>query len=107
MMHRHMDSLIRDGDAGRVIGVAASYSPRFNPETGERLEGFWSNGNIDTDKPVVRVRARKGVIIGTGGYWGNVEFRTMFNPRTREPSFQYMTAIMGEKHMMPAGLLPV
>ena len=105
IMHRHMDTIVRDGDDGRVIGVTASYSPRFNPETGERLESFWSNGNIETDQPVIRIRARKGVIVGTGGYMGNVEFRTMFNPRLREPSFQYSTALMGEKHADASGII--
>lgn len=105
MLNRHMDNLIRDGDDGRVIGVTASYSPRFNPQTGERLESWWNNGNIDTDRPTIRVRARKAVIIGTGGYMGNVEFRTMFNPRLREPSFQYSTAIMGERHADASGII--
>lgn len=105
MLNRHMDTIIRESDDGRVIGVTASYSPRFNPETGERLESWWNNGNIDTDEPVIRVRARKGVIVGTGGYMGNVEFRTMFNPRLREPSFQYSTAIMGERHADASGII--
>lgn len=105
MLNRHMDTIIRESDDGRVIGVTASYSPRFNPETGERLESWWNNGNIDTDDPVIRVRARKGVIVGTGGYMGNVEFRTMFNPRLREPSFQYSTAIMGERHADASGII--
>lgn len=105
MFNRHMDTLIREGDDGRVIGVTASYSPRFNPETSERLESWWQNGNIDTDQPVIRVRARRGVIIGTGGYMGNVEFRTMFNPRLREPSFQYSTALMGPRHADASGII--
>ena len=105
LFNRHMDTLIRDGDDGRVIGVTASYSPRFNPETNERLEPWWSNGTVDTDQPVIRVRARKGVIIGTGGYMGNVEFRTMFNPRLREPSFQYSTAVMGPRHADASGII--
>lgn len=105
ILNRHMDSIIREGENGRVIGVVASYTPRFNPETGERLESWWSNGNIDTDKPIIRVRARKGIIIGTGGYMGNVEFRTMFNPRLREPSFQYSKAIMGERHADASGII--
>jgi hypothetical protein len=105
MFNRHMDHLIRDGEEGRVIGVTASYSPRFNPETNERLEPWWDNGNIDNDQPVVRVRARKAVIIGTGGYMGNAEFRSMFNPRLREPSFQYSTAVMGPKHADASGII--
>lgn len=106
MLNRHMDTIIREGgDTGRVIGVTASYSPRFNPETGERLESWWNNGNIDTDKPVIRVRARKAVIVGSGGYMGNPEFRSMFDPRLREPSFQYSTAVMGERHADASGII--
>jgi hypothetical protein len=105
IFNRHMDSIIREGDDGRVIGVTASYSPRFNPETGERLESWWNNGNVETDQPVIRVRARKAVIVGTGGYMGNVEFRSMFNPRLREPSFHYSTAVMGVRHADASGII--
>jgi hypothetical protein len=105
ILNRHMDTIIREGENGRVIGVTASYTPRFNPETGERLESWWNNGNIDTDQPVIRVRARKAIIVGSGGYMGNVEFRTMFDPRLREPSFQYSTAIMGPRHADASGII--
>src|SRR5215471_4656484 len=45
MMNRHLDEIIREGgDSGRIIGVKASYTPRFSPKTGKRLESFWSNG---------------------------------------------------------------
>lgn len=46
---------------GRVVGVAASYKGA-----------------------AVDVRARKAVILGTGGSSGNVEFRRMFDPRLTE-----------------------
>ena len=106
MLNRHMDSIIREGgDGGRVVGVSASYSPRINPETGERLESWWDNGNVESDQPVIHVRARKAVIIGTGGYMGNVNFRTMFNPRLKEPSFQYSIAVMGERHADASGII--
>ncbi len=88
MLNRHMDEIIREEQfSGRVIGIAATYSPRTDPDTGERLEGYWQNGNIDEKKDVVRIRAKKAVIVGAGGHTANPEFRGMFNPAFREPAF--------------------
>ncbi len=105
MVNRHMDEIIREGDSGRVIGVRARYSPRFNPTTGERLESWWNNGNIDERKEIINVRARRAVIVGTGGYWGNIPFRTMFDPRASEPSIQYGDAFMGPLHEDASGIV--
>ena len=81
MINRHLDEIIREGgDSGRIIGVKASYTPRFSPKTGKRLESFWSNGNIDETKQVIYIRARRAVIVGTGGYMGNIPFRTHVRP---------------------------
>jgi hypothetical protein len=52
---------------------------RENPSSG-RVEGIVATAN---GKPVA-IRARKGVIIATGGFTGNVEFRRMFDPRLTE-----------------------
>lgn len=104
MLNRHMDEIIRE-PGGKVIGVTASYSPRYNPQTGERLESWWKNGNIDEKAPTIRVRARKAVIVGSGGWMGNVNFRTMFDPRLREPSFQYSIAVMGERNEDASGII--
>ena len=106
MMNRHLDEIIREnGDSGKVIGIKASYTPRFRPSTGERLESFWTNGNIDETKHTVYIRARRAVIVGTGGWQGNVPFRTQFDPRLSEPSFQYSTGHMGPLHMDASGIL--
>jgi hypothetical protein len=106
MLNRHLDEIIREGrDSGRVIGVKASYTPRFSPKTGKRLESYWSNGNIDETKQVIYIRARRAVIVGTGGYMGNVPFRTMFDPRMSEPSMQYGTGLMGPLHEDASGIL--
>ena len=71
MLNRHMDEIIREQQfSGRVLGVKASYTPRFNPETGERLESFWQNGNIDERADTIYIRASKAVIVGTGGMHG-------------------------------------
>src|ERR1700754_384380 len=48
MLNRRMTEIVREQQfSGRVLGIRASYSPRFSPETGSRLESLWSNGNID------------------------------------------------------------
>jgi hypothetical protein len=86
MLNRHMDDLIREEPfAGRVLGIRASYTPRHSGMTGQRLESYWSNGNIDERRPVVTIRARKAVILGPGGHPGNPEVRAMFYPAFRDP----------------------
>jgi glycine/D-amino acid oxidase-like deaminating enzyme len=68
MLNRHMDELIREQPfSGRVLGVKASYTPRMHPETGARLESFWQNGNIDERAETIHIRAKKAVIVATGG----------------------------------------
>jgi succinate dehydrogenase/fumarate reductase flavoprotein subunit len=49
---------------------------RENPSSG-RVHGI--TATVD-DKPV-NIQARKGVIIATGGFTSNVEFRRTFDPR--------------------------
>jgi len=88
MLNRHFDELIREQPfAGRVLGIKAHYSPRFDPETGQRLESYWQNGNIDERREVIHIRARKGVILASGGHAGNPEVRSMFYAQFREPAF--------------------
>ena len=106
MLNRHLDEIIREGrDSGKVIGVKASYTPRFSPKTGKRLEGYYSNGNIEETRQVVYIRARRAVIVATGGYMGNVPFRTSFDPRMSEPSMQFSTGLMGPLHEDASGIL--
>lgn len=88
MLNRRFDDLIREQPfEGRILGLTASYSPRIHPETGQRLESFWQNGNIDERRPTIRIRARKAVILASGGHAGNPEVRSMFYPAMREPAF--------------------
>ncbi|MEX2536795.1 MAG: FAD-binding protein [Trueperaceae bacterium] len=88
MLNRHMDELIREEPfSGKVLGVRASYSPRHDPETGEQLQSFWTNGNVDETAETVNIRARKAVILGSGGHSGNPQFRSMFYPALRDPYF--------------------
>jgi FAD binding domain len=87
MLHRCFDELVREqAFSGRVIGLKAHYSPRMHPETGERMEGYWSDGNIDERRENVNIRA-KAVILASGGHAGNPEVRSMFYPALREPAF--------------------
>ena len=59
MLNRHMDEIIREQQfSGRVIGIKASYTPRFDPETGARLESLWQNGNIDERRETIYIRAK-------------------------------------------------
>jgi hypothetical protein len=62
LLEHRMSSIVRENvDSGRVIGIVAN-----------------NNGKV------LRIRARKAVIIGTGGSTGNVNFRRMFDPRLTE-----------------------
>src|SRR5262249_56271882 len=88
ILNRHMDEIIREQQfSGRVVGIRASYSPRFDPETGRRLESLWQNGNVDDRTETIYIRARKAIIIGAGGHGANPQFRSMFYPAFREPAF--------------------
>jgi succinate dehydrogenase/fumarate reductase flavoprotein subunit len=62
LLEHRMISIVRENpDAGRVLGIVAN-----------------NNGKT------MHIRARKAVIIGTGGSTGNVNFRRMFDPRLTE-----------------------
>ncbi|MAN96617.1 MAG: hypothetical protein CME08_06500 [Gemmatimonadetes bacterium] len=88
MLHRRFDEIVRQEPvAGRVLGITAHYSPRQHPETGELLQSFWQNGNIDEQRETVRIRARQAVILASGGHAANPEVRSMFYPALREPAF--------------------
>lgn len=106
MLNRHMDHIYREAsDEGRVIGVSASHTPRFDPDTGEQLMPFWPDGVIEEKARTITVRARKAIVIGTGGYMGNIPFRSMFDPRMRETSIQVGTALLGESSEDASGIL--
>ena len=62
LLEHRMISIVRENpDAGRVLGIVAN-----------------NNGKT------MHIRARKAVIIGTGGSTGNINFRRMFDPRLTE-----------------------
>ena len=51
-----------------------------DPNNGRRVLGV----TVTAEGKSFNIRARKGVIIATGGHTGNVEFRRMFDPRLTE-----------------------
>jgi FAD binding domain len=80
-----MTGLIRKGpNTGRVLGITAQYTPRVLPGQTTPLKSFRSDGNIDSTKPTMNIRARKAVIMATGGMTSNLNFRRMFDPRLTE-----------------------
>ena len=107
MFNRHMDELIREKPfSDRVLGIRASYSPRNDPDTGQQLTSLWKNGNVDETRQTITVRARKGVMIGTGGHSGNPQFRSMFYPGMREPAFPASTwAVLGPRGQDASGIM--
>ena len=88
LLNYKMTSLIREPSseqkAGRVIGITARYTPRIMPGQTAPLKSFRSNGNIETTQSNVAIRAKKAVILATGGSTGNINFRRMFDPRLTE-----------------------
>jgi FAD binding domain len=88
MLNRRMTEIIREQQfSGRVLGIKASYTPRFDPDTGARLESLWQNGNIDERRATIYIRAKMAVMIGSGGHGANPQFRSMFYPAFNEPAF--------------------
>jgi hypothetical protein len=107
ILNRHMDEIIREQPfSGRVVGIKATYSPRFDPQTGARLESLWQNGNVDDRTETIYIRARKGVIIGSGGHGANPQFRSMFYPAWREPAFVSSGwALLGPRGQDASGII--
>src|SRR5262249_35650333 len=88
MLNRRMTELVREQPfSGRVLGVKASYTPRFDPDTGVRLESLNNNGNIDERRATVNIRAKVAVFVGSGGHGNSPTFRSMFYPAFNEPAF--------------------
>jgi hypothetical protein len=88
MLFRKFTELVREQPAaGRIVGIEATYSPRMHPDTGELMRSFWQNGNVEETREAVRIRARKAVVLASGGHSGNPQVRSMFYPAMREPAF--------------------
>jgi len=81
----HMDGIFREQvNSGRVLGIKAGYTPRYLPGETMPMKSFHSDGNIDLTQADVTVKARKAIVIGTGGSSGNINFRRIFDPRMTE-----------------------
>ncbi len=85
LLNYHMDTIYREQPyEGKVLGIKASYTPTILPGSATPLKSFKSDGNIDLGLPTVSVRAKKSVVIGTGGSTGNVNYRRICDPRLTE-----------------------
>lgn len=82
LLNYHMDQILREGVlSGRVLGVKAHYTPTILPGETEPMKSLWNEGNLECTKETVYVKAKKALIIATGGSSGNLYFRTMIDPR--------------------------
>jgi succinate dehydrogenase/fumarate reductase flavoprotein subunit len=80
LLRHEMKSIVREGGrSGRVLGITAV-----------------------NDGKTITIRARKGVVIATGGHTGNVNFRRTFDPRLTE---EYQQACMPYVHQGADGEL--
>jgi urocanate reductase len=80
LLRHKMTRIIRENEkSGRVLGIAVTHP----------------GGTMN-------IQAKKGVIIGTGGHTGNVNFRRMFDPRLTE---EYQQACMPYAHQGADGEL--
>jgi hypothetical protein len=91
LLNYKMTDIIREPSTaksgGRVIGIDAECNPRIMPGSTTPLKSFCSDGNIECTKPTMKLRARKAVVIATGGSTSDINFRRMFDPRLT-PVFQ-------------------
>ena len=106
MLHRHFDEVIRENPfSGRILGVSAHYSPRQHPDNGELMQSYWQNGNVDERRQTIHIRARRSVILASGGHAGNPEVRSMFYPAMREPAFPTSGVALQGPHGQDASAL--
>lgn len=85
LLNYHMDTIYRERpDEGKVLGIKASYTPTILPGSLAPLKSFRSDGNVELSLPTVTVKAKKSVVIGTGGSTGNVNYRRMTDSRLTE-----------------------
>jgi succinate dehydrogenase/fumarate reductase flavoprotein subunit len=68
LLHRMTQIHRETPTSGRVLGITAVEVDKWNKPTGKS----------------VNIRARKGVIVATGGHNGNVNFRRMYDPALTE-----------------------
>jgi hypothetical protein len=80
-MNHHMDRIFRAAD-GNVVGLEASYTPKILPGSSTPLVDFdrFLEGNVDSTE-TIRVKAKKAVVVTTGGSSSNWEFHSFIDPR--------------------------
>ena len=107
ILNRRMTELIRERPfEGRVLGVKAHYSPRFDPQSGEQLKSYWNNGNIEDKTETIYLRARRAVMVSTGGHSQNAQFRSMFYPAMRDPAYgSSAMALLGPRGQDASGII--
>ena len=85
LLNYKMTRIIRapstEKSTGPVVGVSVEYHPHIIPGAEVPLKSFRSEGNIESAQPTMQLRARKAVIVATGGSTSHIEFRRMFDPR--------------------------
>jgi hypothetical protein len=105
MLNRYMTEIIRD-KSGQVVGVRATYTPRFDPDTHQQLKSYWSNGNINETRDTITVKARRAVVVATSGHSQNPIFRSQFYPRMNEPWFPSSGfALLGPRGRDASGII--
>jgi hypothetical protein len=81
LMNHHMDTIFRESpNSRRALGVRASYSPRILPGASTPLRDVYTEGNIESTS-TVDIKAKKAIIIATGGSSSNWRFQQIFDPR--------------------------
>jgi len=82
LLNYRMATIVRENPhTGRVIGITAQYTPRIMPGQSTPLKSFRNDGNIESTKSAMTIRAKKALIVATGGMTSNLNFRRMFDPR--------------------------
>ena len=103
LLNYKMTSLIREPSAeqkaGRVIGITAQYTPRILPGATAPLKSFRSDGNIESTKPTMNLRATKAVIVATGGSTSNINFRRMVALTLKSASLTRIAGTLVETYL--------
>ncbi len=74
LKHSLVDIIREHPHSGRVLGISV-----------RKVAGFdRAHRTVTLEGPVINIRARKGVCVGTGGSTGNVNYRRTFDPRLTE-----------------------
>jgi len=85
LLNYHMEGIYREKpNEGRILGIQASYTPTILPGSTTPLRSFRSDGNLEMTAEIVNIRAKRALVVGTGGNSGNVLFRRMFDSRLTE-----------------------